>query len=143
MVNASRCILARRLHRSFKYASPSGFTGACRSGFCEWPFGSGKPSTDSENRTTRLLGEICAARSSRQMNMQRRRRGSTGEHVRTSAFFTEHIAFRTASATSLRTAAFRHVFGSHVICGRRSTGHMVTAVCCLLRGPTRSCVSMG
>ena len=54
------------------------------------PLGSGKPSTDSAKRTTRLSGEI-------------------------SADFTAVIALITASATSFRTAPLRHAFGSHLV----------------------------
>ena len=69
-------------HRSFKNASPSGFCGACSSGFREWPFGSGKPSTDSENRTTRLFGEICTAWGVRhQKSRLRCKRASGVAHV--------------------------------------------------------------
>ena len=65
------------------------FCGAWSLGFCEKPLGSGKPSVDSPNRTTRLSGEM-------------------------SADFTLIIAFRIASATSLRTSAVRHSLGIQV-----------------------------
>lgn len=67
------------------------FCGACKSGFSLCPFGSGKPSTLSENRTTRLLGEM-------------------------SADLTLTMAFITASATSLRAAAVRQALGSQAMC---------------------------
>eukprot|EP00315_Gephyrocapsa_oceanica_P020281 CAMPEP_0185368518 /NCGR_PEP_ID=MMETSP1364-20130426/15059_1 /TAXON_ID=38817 /ORGANISM="Gephyrocapsa oceanica, Strain RCC1303" /LENGTH=86 /DNA_ID=CAMNT_0027969201 /DNA_START=287 /DNA_END=544 /DNA_ORIENTATION=+ len=64
----------------------------CSSGLSEWPFGSGYPSTASAKRTTRFSGAI-------------------------SAHFTDTIALRIASATSLRTAGLlRHALGSHVTC---------------------------
>ena len=61
---------------------------------------------------------------------------------RTSAPFTAHMAFRTASATSFRTAAFRHAFGSHVICtkGMLRSCSSTSALTSFEGGEKRGCV---
>ena len=51
---------------------------------------------------------------------------------RTSAPFTAHMAFRTASATSFLTAAVRHAFGSHAICTK---GIVLVRARCRARPP--------
>ena len=43
-----------------KKASAFALTVPCNSGFALWPRGSGNPSTDSENRTTKFCADISA-----------------------------------------------------------------------------------